>query len=149
MAATGQWNGTKQRGWSSGSVPESAADMPCLVMACKGIVNSNQAPDFVISTSIKAGRCLGRGVCVSFMSACTIAATEGSAGTLLSISVHGRFYESQLHLAFLTSFSVFCLCCQNLSKYKHICEKGIAGIRCYPNNYFLHEKYVALPDLSL
>lgn len=65
MAATGQWNGTKQRGWSSGSVPESAADMPCLVMACKGIVNSNQAPDFVISTSIKAGRCLGRGVCVS------------------------------------------------------------------------------------
>lgn len=87
---------------------------------------------------------------VSFTPACTTATTEGSAGTLLNTSAHKRFYESQLGLASLSSFSVFSLlCCQNSSKYEHICEKGIADIRCYPNDYFLHEKYVALPDLSL
>lgn len=83
--------------------------------------------------------------------ACTAAATEGSADTLLNISAHERFYESQLGLAPSSSFSVFCslLCCQNPSKYEHICEKGIADMRYYPNNCFLHGKYVALPDLSL
>lgn len=63
--------------------------------------------------------------------ACTAAATEGSADTLLNISAHERFYESQLGLAPSSSFSVFCplLCCQNPSKYERICEKGIADMR--------------------
>lgn len=94
----------------------SAADMLCLFMFSKAIMNFDQTLGFFTPTSIKASRCLLGGLHVGLLHTCLqYATTEGSVGTLLFISAHERFYESQLGLATSSSFSVFCplLRCQN------------------------------------
>ena len=150
MAALYQWNKIKQRGWSSRSGPGTL--LSCFSYLARGSWALTRLWTLLFQLPSRLVDVWAGGhTLLSFTPACTAAATEGSAGTLLNISAHKSFYESQLGLASSSPFSVFCplLCCQNSSKYEHICEKGIADTRCYPHNYFLHENYVALTELSL
>lgn len=122
-----KWN--KQWGWSTACALGSLL-LTCYVFSClaRWSWTLTRLWAFLLQLPSRLVGVCWRGLHIGLLHTCLqYATTEGSVGTLLFISAHERFYESQLGLASSSSFSVFCplLCCQNSCLWERHCRHQV------------------------